>query len=105
MSYTDIPYMPKSTVIGHKGTVLVAEYEGKRILCWSGRIHRYEGYRSYKVNYIAHLSAFLGCQYMLITCAAGGGQKGMTPGVLSLLTGYHNLTGIDPLEGRLNLNP
>lgn len=94
--------MPKSTVVGHKGSVLTAEYEGKRILCWSGRIHRYEGYRGYKVNYLAHLSAFLGCQYMIITCATGGGQKGMAPGVLSLLNDYHNLTGINPLEGNFN---
>lgn len=93
--------MPLATVTGHAGEVVTADYEGKRILCWSGRIHRYEGYRGYKINYLAHLSAYLGCQYMIITCAAGGGQKGMVPGVLTLITGFNNLTGINPLERKL----
>jgi len=100
VAYAEIPHMPKSTVQGHQGSVSIATYEDKKILCWSGRIHRYEGYRGYKINFIAHMSAFLGCQYLVITCAAGGGQKGMAPGTLNLLTDYHNLTGINPIDGK-----
>ena len=95
--------MPASTVIGHKGNVSIAKYEGKNILIWSGRIHRYEGYRGYKINYLAHMSAFLGCQYLIITCATGGGQKGMAPGTLALLTDYNNLTGINPIESKISI--
>jgi purine-nucleoside phosphorylase len=90
--------MPQSTVQGHQGDLMIAEYEGKKILCWSGRLHRYEGLRSYEINYIAHMSAFIGCQYLLITCASGGGQKGMSPGTLMMITDFNNLTGICPVS-------
>jgi purine-nucleoside phosphorylase len=98
VAFKDIPYMPRSTILGHQGDLLAATYAGKRILCWSGRIHRYEGYRGYKLNFIAHMSAYLGCQYLLITCATGGAQAGMAPGTLMLLTDYNNLTGIGPIQ-------
>ncbi len=98
MPFTDIPYMPQKTVVEHRGDLLVATFAGKRILCWCGRIHRYEGYRGYKLTFIAHMSAYLGCQYLLITCATGGAQTGMIPGTLMLLTDYNNLTGIAPLQ-------
>ena len=90
--------MPRSTILGHQGDLLVATFAGKRILCWSGRIHRYEGYRGYKLNFIAHMSAQLGCQYLLITCATGGAQSGMVPGTLMILNDYNNLTGIGPIS-------
>jgi len=92
--------MPKSTVEGHDGGLYTAEYEGKKLLLWAGRIHRYEGYTGYKLNFIGHMSAFLGCQVLLVTCATGGCQKGMIPGTLSLITDYNNLTGINPLESK-----
>ncbi len=94
--------MPMSTVQGHQGSALVAKYEGKRVLCWAGRLHRYEGYRGYKIDFIAHMSAYLGCQYLFITCASGGGQRGMVPGTLMLITDYNNLTGINPLQIVMN---
>jgi len=87
-----------STVLGHQGDLLKATFEGKNILVWSGRLHRYEGHRGYELNFIAHMSAFLGCQYLLITCATGGGQKGMAPGTLMMITDYNNLTGICPIS-------
>ena len=96
--------MPKSTALGHQGCLIVASYEGKKVLCWSGRLHRYEGYTGYKLNLISHISAFVGCQYILITCAAGGGQKGMVPGTLMLITDYNNLTGICPISSNNPLN-
>lgn len=70
--YSDIPYMPVGAVPGQKRKLVAATYEGKRVILWSGRIHRYEGFRGYKLLLLGHLSAFLGCQYLLVTCASGG---------------------------------
>jgi purine-nucleoside phosphorylase len=65
-------------------------------------VHKYEGYTGYQLNFIAHLSAFLGCQYLIITNAAGGLQEGMTPGSLLLQNDYVNSTGYCPLRTIVN---
>jgi len=73
LSFSEIPIMPRSTVQGHKGILYYGQSHGKTFIIWAGRIHRYEGYKTYELNLIALLSALMGCKYLITTNASGGG--------------------------------
>jgi len=70
--YADIPYFPQATNIGHGNEMCVADIHGKKMLVFTGRIHTFEGYRTLLLQFIVHLSAFLGVQLLITTNAAGG---------------------------------
>ena len=42
--YADLPYFPKSTVVGHKGQLVFGKLKGKDVVMLQGRFHFYEGY-------------------------------------------------------------
>jgi len=102
ISFSEIPLMPKSTVSGHKGEVLYGNSNGKTIVIWCGRIHRYEGYKTYELNIIALLSALLGCKYLIATNASGGGQADMEAGCIMLINSFLNRVGVCPLKYLIN---
>ena len=80
IDYADIPFLPIPSVKGHGKRLSKGVIDGKRVICWEGRIHMYEGYQSHELNFITYLSAFLGCKYMILTNSSGGGVKGMKAG-------------------------
>ena len=96
MKYSSVPHLPTSTAPGHMGRLITATYKSKRLLIWSGRLHKYEGYTGYQLNIIAHISAFVGTQFFILTNAAGGLDKAMAPGNISLATGFYNDGGYSP---------
>ena len=57
----DIPYYPIATNKDHGKELIYAEVNGKKALFFAGRIHIYEGYRSFYHSWVGYLSAFLGC--------------------------------------------
>lgn len=73
VDYNDIPFMPMTSVKGHHGRIVcgdvsVGEHgETVRVLCFAGRVHAYEGYLAFQVNFAARLSAALGCTYYVAT--------------------------------------
>ena len=85
ISTTDIPQYPASTVQGHSGKIHFAEIENKKVLLFQGRIHFYEGYSIDECILPALISKHLGCEYLLITNAAGGINKKFKPGDLMLI--------------------
>jgi purine-nucleoside phosphorylase len=98
LAYKDIPFMPTTSVKSHAGKLFIGEVSGKRVYCWSGRIHAYDGYENYQTGIIAHLSAHLGCHTILITNASGGAIPGMIPGCVMLINDFVNLHGRNPLD-------
>lgn len=96
--YKEIPYMPSTAVTGHAGKLYSGEIHGRRVYCWSGRLHAYEGFENYQTGLIAHLSAHLGCHTILITNASGGAIPGMIPGCVLLINDFVNLHGRNPLD-------
>merc|ERR1712137_1159653 len=49
--YSTIPFMVKTTVSGHSGNLLIGETAaGRRVLCFAGRVHAYEGIAMYEVT-------------------------------------------------------
>jgi len=59
--YGDIPYFPIPTNIGHGREFVFGQLHGKNIILFKGRIHLFEGYRSFYHAWLGYLAAFLGC--------------------------------------------
>lgn len=84
----DLPSFPTATVPGHKGMIHFAEYNGKKILLYQGRIHLYEGYHISDCILPVFLSKKLGCKNIILTNAAGGIKPGLIPGSFMLITSF-----------------
>ena len=79
-----LPDFPRSTIEGHEGIIHFAEYSGKKLLLFQGRIHFYEGYSIYECVLPVFLAHSLRCKYIIITNAAGGININFKPGDLML---------------------
>jgi len=88
---SELPNYPASTVAGHQGKIHFAEYAGKKVILFQGRIHFYEGYDLYQCLLPVHLCAELGCKNILLTNAAGGINRNFSPGDLMLLTSFNSI--------------
>ncbi|MBW7843923.1 MAG: purine-nucleoside phosphorylase [Ignavibacterium sp.] len=91
ISTSDIPGYPVSTVIGHKGKIHFAEYQGKKLILFQGRVHFYEGYDIDECVIPVFISSKLGADKLLLTNAAGGINKNFTPGDLMLITSFNGI--------------
>lgn len=97
--YGDIPNFPVSTVIGHKGSLILAENKSKHIAILSGRFHYYEGYSMQKLTFPLRVLIALGIETMIVTAAAGGLQAHFAEGQILLLRDQINLMPEHPLRG------
>lgn len=91
ISTSDIPGYPESTVAGHKGKVIFAEYENKNLILFQGRVHFYEGYNIHECIIPVFISHKLGAKNLLLTNAAGGINKNFIPGDLMLSTSLNGI--------------
>ena len=71
INYSDIPDFASSTVTGHKGRLVFAEINGKRVVMMQGRIHFYEGHQLNIVTYPIKVLKGLGIKTLILTNAAG----------------------------------
>lgn len=99
LPYSEIPFMPVSTVVGHAGKLWIGLANGVPVACLQGRVHLYEGHSPERAVFGARLLARLGCRAALLTNAAGGTRPTFQPGDLMLLRDHLNLTGQNPLIG------
>ncbi|MDY6972679.1 MAG: purine-nucleoside phosphorylase, partial [Thermodesulfobacteriota bacterium] len=60
LPYEEIPNFPRSTVEGHKGSLVVGRMAGKRMIALDGRFHIYEGYSPQEVTFPVRVMAMLG---------------------------------------------
>jgi purine-nucleoside phosphorylase len=91
ISTRDIPGYPISTVEGHTGAIVAGEIAGKRLVCFQGRVHFYEGYPPEAVLFPVNLAAALGAKVLILTNAAGGIHRHLHPGSLMLIEDHINL--------------
>ncbi|MBI3200956.1 MAG: purine-nucleoside phosphorylase [Myxococcales bacterium] len=99
LPYSDIPHMPRSSVVGHAGNLCLGQVGDATVACLQGRVHLYEGHELDRVTFGVRLLAELGCRAVLLTNAAGGIQAGLVPGDLMLVVDHLNLMGRNPLTG------
>lgn len=99
ISTADIPHYPKSTVEGHQGRLVFGLFGGKNVLAFQGRVHFYESSNLEATLFPIHVAHSLGVRTLIVTNAAGGINRGFSPGDLMLITDQINLTGENGLSG------
>ncbi len=99
ISYEEIPNFPRSTIEGHKGTLVAGKLANKSIIAMEGRFHIYEGYSPKEITFPIRVMAKLGVKYLLISSAVGGLNHQFETSDLVVVTDHINLTGTNPLIG------
>jgi purine-nucleoside phosphorylase len=94
----DIPGLPRSTVPGHSGRLLLGRWAGRAVVVAQGRSHLYEGYSAEEVTRMVRLLEALGAKALVVTNAAGGITRRMMPGTLMLIEDQVNLQARAPLR-------
>ena len=69
--YADIDGWPQSTVVGHKGNLVFAKYNGLNVAVMQGRVHYYEGYSMDEVVLPLRVLHMLGAKTVILTNAVG----------------------------------
>lgn len=99
ISYTELPHLPATGVIGHKGVFHMAQLENKIIYFFQGRFHPYEGHDSTLVSFTIHVLNRLGVKKVLLTNASGGVNFSYPAGSIVAINDHINLMGQNPLVG------
>lgn len=97
--YTDIPNFHNTTVVGHKGRLVIGTINGVEIAAFQGRFHAYEGHDFEDVVLPVRVLSQIGVKSVILTNAAGGINPDYSPGELVCITDHLNLTGNSPLKG------
>lgn len=97
--YTEIPNFIKSTVQGHKGRLVFANMNKKRVVLMQGRNHFYEGHSLSEITYPIKVMKALGVKTLILTNAAGAVNESFRPSDLMLITDHINFMGTNPLIG------
>ena len=97
--YQEIPGFTVSTVVGHKGQLVIGRLQGKQVVAMQGRFHYYEGHDLADVVFPIRIMKLLGVETIVVTNAAGGVNESFRPGDLMLIKDHINLTGRNPLIG------
>jgi purine-nucleoside phosphorylase len=99
IDYGDIPNLPRSTVHGHKGKLVIGERHGVRCIALQGRIHMYEGHSAAMAAFPARLLVALGAKVVIVTNAAGGLNPAWQPGTLMLIRDHIDMLRDQALRG------
>ena len=91
--YSKIPGFPTSTVQGHKGQLVFATINGKKVMMMQGRFHYYEGHPMDVVTFPIKIMKKLGIKTVILTNAAGGVNVYFKPSDLMLITDHINFMG------------
>ncbi len=100
--FQDLLPFAVEAVEGHEATIeLVETPDGRFLLYCRGRLHAYQGYTPAQVVYLVRLAALLGAGSLVVTNAAGSLRRNSPPGSIVALSDHVNLTGLNPLRGRM----
>jgi purine-nucleoside phosphorylase len=97
--YHEIPGFTVSTVVGHKGQLVIGKLQGKQVVAMQGRFHYYEGHELDAVVFPIRVMKQLGVETIIVTNAAGGINESYKPGNLMLIADHINMTFRNPLIG------
>ncbi|MCM1339196.1 MAG: purine-nucleoside phosphorylase [Muribaculaceae bacterium] len=98
--YDKIPGFVKSTVKGHKGQLVFAVINNRKVVMMQGRNHFYEGHSMQDITYPIKVMKQLGVEKVILTNAAGAINKSFVPGDLMVITDHINMMGTNPLIGK-----
>ena len=97
--YTNIPFFPRSTAVGHAGQMVIGKAAGVPVAVMQGRVHLYEGYSAHEVTFPMRVFDCMNIRAVILTNAAGGINLEYKQGALVVLTDHVNLQGHNPLVG------
>ncbi len=97
--YSEIPSFPRSTAVGHAGTLVVGTVSGVAVAAMQGRVHLYEGYSPQQVAFPIRVFGQMGVRAVVLTNAAGGINPSYGRGALVVIRDHINLQGQNPLVG------
>lgn len=97
--YTDVPYLPPSTVEGHKGQFAFGFLNNYPVAIMQGRYHNYEGYSPQDLVRPVRILGKFGIELLIVTNAVGAINRNFEPGDFMLMTDHINFMGINPLQG------
>lgn len=96
--YDSIDAMPKSTVPGHAGELVLGEIAGVPVVLQKGRVHLYEGHSPRVITRCVRAFAALGVPNLVLTNAAGGIEPDWEVPTLMRITDHINMQGAAPLD-------
>ena len=99
LNYSDIPEIADTTVEGHAGKLILAEFDGIQVLIFQGRRHLYEGVSWDLIRFPILLSYELNSKTVLLTNAAGGISTDFKVGDIMVLDDHINFMNENPLKG------
>lgn len=99
IEYKEMPFMPVSTVEGHKSRFVFGTFNSKNVAVMSGRFHYYEGYHLREVTMPIRIFKKLGIEKLILTNSAGASNEKYNVGDIMILKNHVNLTGVNPLIG------
>jgi purine-nucleoside phosphorylase len=99
LEYQDIPYFPRSHVVGHKGRLVLGQRSGVPCVAMQGRIHLYEGHSAATVGFPTRVLIALGARIIVVTNAAGGINAAWPAGTLMLIRDHIDLLRDHALRG------
>ena len=97
--YREIPGIPRSSVAGHAGRLLLGRWAGRPVAIAQGRSHLYEGCAAEVATRMIRLLAGLGSKALILTNASGGIAARMAPGTLVLIEDQVDFQWRSPLRG------
>jgi purine-nucleoside phosphorylase len=97
--FGEIPGFVASTVLGHRGSLILAESDGVRALLLAGRKHVYEGHPIQRTVMPVRVLARLGVESLILSNAAGGVNRAFKVGDLMLIRDHINWQFVNPLAG------
>ena len=90
--YDEIPYWPRTTVVGHAGRLVIGMLEGIPVVTMQGRAHYYEGYAMDEITFPIRVFGELGVTSLFATNASGDDDaEGDVVDLLRLLRGRYVL--------------
>ncbi len=99
INYTEIPYFPQPTVIGHVGKMVLGLCGGSPVAVMAGRFHHYEGYGMEEVTFPVRVASLMGIKNLVVTNASGGLNPEFEAGDIMIISDHLNLIGANPLRG------
>lgn len=102
LPFAEIPHLLPTTVVGHKGELVIGTLAHASVAVLRGRLHPYEGYTPAQVTFPIRVLGLLGVETCILTNAAGGLNPALAAGSLMLIRdhiGFPTLAGLNPLFG------
>ena len=95
----ELPGFRAPTAEGHAGLVRSYDVGSRRVLCFLGRTHLYEGHGAAAVAHGIRTAAAAGARTAILTNANGSLRRDWGSGTGVLIADHLNLSAMSPLEG------